>query len=126
MSTRRSFLKTSSAAMLGLSVAGRARRALADPPPRVGIVGGGLAGVACAWLLDGTSNTILFERHPVLGGHAQTIPVTVGGEDLLIDVGAQFFAPGTHPAYVKLLQLIGLIDPAHPDDDETIEADMTI
>ena len=126
MSSRRSFLKTGSAAMLGLSIQGRARTVFANQPPRVGIIGGGLAGVACAWLLDGVADAVVFERHPVLGGHAQTIPVTVGGEELQIDVGAQFFAPGTHPTYVKLLELIGLLDADHPDEDSTIEADMTI
>jgi heterodisulfide reductase subunit A-like polyferredoxin len=73
-SSRRSFLRTTAAAAVGVSIAGRARRAFADPPPRVGIVGGGLAGVSCAWLLDGVADAVLFERRSSLGGHTETIP----------------------------------------------------
>jgi len=124
--TRRSFLKAGSAAALALSVEGRARRLFADDRPCVAIVGGGLAGVACAWLLDGVADCTLFEARPALGGHAQTIPVTVGAQEVRVDVGAQFFAPATHPTYTKLVEILGLLDPAHPDDDATVEADMTI
>ena len=125
-SSRRSFLMTTAAAAVGVSIGGRARRAFADPPPRVGIVGGGLAGVSCAWLLDGVADAVLFERRSSLGGHTETIPVTAGGEEIQVDVGAQFFAPGPHPTYVKLLEILGLLDPALPDEDATAEAEMTI
>jgi predicted NAD/FAD-binding protein len=124
--TRRSFLKTGSAAALALSVPGRARRLFAGDRPRVGIVGGGLAAVSCAWLLDGVADPVLFEGRAALGGHAQTIPVTVNGQPIQVDVGAQFFAPATHPTYTKLVEILGLLDPAHPGDDATVEADMTI
>jgi predicted NAD/FAD-binding protein len=124
--TRRTFLKVGSAAAVSLSFPGSARRLLPGARPRVGIVGGGLAGVACAWLLDGVADTVLFESGAALGGHAQTIPVVVGNQEIAVDVGAQFFAPGTHPTYEKLLEVLGLLDPAHPDEDATIEANMTI
>lgn len=124
--TRRSFLKAGSAAALALSVPGRARRLFAGERPRVGIVGGGLAGVACAWLLDGVADSVLFEGRAALGGHAQTIPVTVQGQEVRVDVGAQFFAPATHPTYTKLVEILGLLDPGHPGEDATVAADMTI
>jgi predicted NAD/FAD-binding protein len=87
----------------------------------VGIVGGGLAGVACAWLLDGVADAVLFESRSEIGGHAHTLPVDVNGRTLLVDVGAQFFARGPHPTYSKLLELIGLGGP-----DVTLESEMTI
>ena len=124
--TRRSFLKAGSAAALVLSFPGGARRAFASGRPRVGIVGGGLAGVSCAWLLEGVADSVLFESRAALGGHAQTIPVSVGGEQMLVDVGAQFFAPGTHPTYTKLLGILGLQSAEHPDEDQTVAADMSI
>jgi uncharacterized protein len=124
--TRRSFLKAGSAAALALSVPSRARGVFADGRPRVGIVGGGLAGVSCAWLLDGVAESVLFEGRAALGGHAQTIPVTVQGQVIQVDVGAQFFAPATHPTYTKLVEILGLLDPEHPGEDETVAADMTI
>jgi predicted NAD/FAD-binding protein len=89
-------------------------------------VGGGLSGVACAWLLDGVADSFLFESRSSLGGHAHTIPVAVGGETLFVDVGAQFFAPGPHPTYSRLLELIGLTSPGNPAGDATLEAQMSI
>jgi predicted NAD/FAD-binding protein len=83
-------------------------------------VGGGLAGVACAWLLDGVADAVLFESRSEIGGHAHTIKIDVGGQKLLVDVGAQFFARGPHPTYAKLLEVIGL------GQDTNLESEMTI
>ncbi|MGH9320892.1 MAG: NAD(P)-binding protein, partial [Vicinamibacteria bacterium] len=88
--------------------------------------GGGLAGVACGWLLDGVADAVLFESRPSLGGHAHTIPVVVGNQTILVDVGAQFFSPGPHPTYSKLLEVIGLTKPSDPARDATLEAEMSI
>jgi uncharacterized protein len=117
--TRRGFLKAGSAAAVGLSLAGRARNLGAQGLPRVGIIGGGLAGVSCAWLLDGVADAVLFEARGTVGGHAETIPVRVGGQWIAADVGAQFFADGTHPTYTRLLEVIGL-------QNATVDAEMTI
>jgi predicted NAD/FAD-binding protein len=63
---RRSFLKSGAAAMVGTSIL-RAPGLVADVRPRVGIIGGGLAGVSCAWLLDGVADAVLFESRTDLG-----------------------------------------------------------
>jgi uncharacterized protein len=121
---RRSFLGRGAAAALGASLV--PGRAFGSPLPRVGIVGGGIAGVSCAWLLDGVAHAVLFEARPTLGGHAHTIPVVAGGEEIPVDVGAQFFAPGPHPTYLKLLEAVGLLDPDDPAADATIDVELTI
>ena len=120
---RRSFLKSGAAALGASLLPGRS---LASGPPRVGIVGGGLAGVSCAWLLDGVADAVLFEGRSALGGHAHTIPVVSNGQEILVDVGAQFFARGPHPTYTKLLEHLGLLDADAPEHDATIDAEMTI
>jgi len=124
--SRRSFLKKGALAAVGLGVQGERVPLATSSLPRVGIVGGGLAGVACGWLLDGVADAVLFEARPELGGHAHTIPVSAGNQDLLVDVGSQFFAPGPHPAYSKLLELIGLTTPGDPEGDDTLESEMSI
>jgi predicted NAD/FAD-binding protein len=121
---RRSFLRAGTAAAVGAAL--RPHLARGEARPRVGVIGGGIAGVSCAWLLDGVADVVLFEGRPTLGGHAHTVMVEAGGEVTAVDVGAQFFAPGPHPTYVKLLSHLGLFDPAHPENDATVEADMTI
>ncbi len=125
-SSRRTFLKTGSAALVYASLPREALPLPADRPPRVGIIGGGLAGVSCAWLLDGVAEAVLFESRQTVGGHAHTIPVVAGNQEVLVDVGAQFFARGPHPTYVKLLELIGLFDPNFPEHDASLEAEMSI
>jgi len=124
--SRRSFLKKGALAAVGLGVSGGPKSLSATALPRVGIVGGGLAGVACGWLLDGVAEAVLFESRPSVGGHAHTIPVAVGRKKILVDVGAQFFLPGPHPSYSKLLELIGLTTPGDPGRDATLEAEMSI
>jgi predicted NAD/FAD-binding protein len=80
---------------------------------RVGIVGGGTAGVMTAWLLDGVYDTVLFEAAPKLGGNAQTVEVDVRGQPAFIDVGPQYFHPGPYPRYSKLIDLLGLAEDVH-------------
>ena len=124
--SRRSFLRKGALAAIGLGISGERTSLSASSLPRVGIVGGGLAGVACGWLLDGVAEAVLFESRPSIGGHAHTIPVAVGNQEILVDVGAQFFSPGPHPAYSKLLELIGLTRPGDPTHDAILEAEMSI
>jgi len=44
------------------------------------------------------------------------------GQSITVDLGAQFFHPGTHPIYVTLLEELGVFNPDHPDADDTLEA----
>lgn len=70
---------------------------------RVVVIGGGIAGVATAWLLDGQHDVTLLEAAPSLGGHATSVPVDVDGHHVMVDIGAQFFGPYSHPIYNKLV-----------------------
>ena len=90
--------------------------------PRVAIIGGGAGGVASAYFLEGSCDVTLFESRAKIGGHCDSQLVNYQGEQLTVDLGAQFFHPATHPMYTALLQEVGLYDPAHPDADQTIEA----
>lgn len=100
--TRRQVLQSAGAA---LAAPGVARAAL----PRVAVIGGGMAGVATAWLLDGLAEVTLFEAAPVLGGNVRTVPVTLDGQTWAVDMGAQYFHPGPYPTYVALLAQLGLV-----------------
>jgi len=62
---------------------------------RIAVVGGGIAGLVTAWLLDSTHEVVLFERNNRLGGHAHTVD---GGFDL----AAQFVSPAVQPTYWRL------------------------
>ena len=89
---------------------------------RVAIIGAGAGGVAAAYFLAGTHDVDLFEARSKIGGHCDSHVINYRGKRLTVDLGAQFFHPDTHPIYVTLLEQLGLYDPAHPDDDDTLEA----
>lgn len=94
----------------GLAAAGMARAwpVRAATPPRVAVIGGGMAGVACAWLLDPACEVHLFEARATLGGNVQTLTLALDGGPATVDLGAQYFHPGPYPTYVQLLEALGL------------------
>ena len=106
---RRRFLGTlAAAAAAGAPLAGRA----APPLRKVAVIGGGMAGVACAWLLDGACEVALIESQPALGGNVRTVDVVIDGHPYRVDAGAQYFHPGPYPTYVQLLETLGLYPPS--------------
>ena len=76
-----------------------------------------MGGVATAYLCDPDWSIDLFESRPMLGGNALTLRVVDDGEEVPVDIGAESFNPGTHPAYWALLHEIGAIQPANPAED---------
>jgi predicted NAD/FAD-binding protein len=100
------------AALPSRILAGETRR-------RVGIVGGGMAGVSLAWLLDGERDVVLLEARDQLGGNVQSATVELEDQEFVVDLGAQYFHPGPYPLYSALLQRLGLFDPADPDAGAT-------
>ena len=51
----------------------------AEPGRRVGIIGGGMAGVSLAWLLNGAVDVVLLEGRASLGGNVQSVAVELDG-----------------------------------------------
>ena len=80
--------------------------------PRIGIVGGGMAGVSLAWMLDGHFDVTLLEAAPAIGGNVRGVDVDLDGHQFVVDMGAQYFHPGPYPVYTALLQLLGLFPPS--------------
>ena len=105
--SRRDFLQLLAAtAVLPVSQAGAAPRRRS-----VGIVGGGMAGVSLAWLLDGAYDVTLLEARESIGGNVRSVDVVLDGHEFVVDMGAQYFHPGPYPVYTTLLEQLGLFDP---------------
>jgi predicted NAD/FAD-binding protein len=83
------------------------------PLRKVGIIGGGMAGVAVAWLLDGQRDIVLLEAQPVLGGNIHEVTVNLDGYSFVVDLGAQYFNPQAYPTYYRLLTTLGLLPETH-------------
>ena len=85
------------------SARARSAHAAATPGLHVGVIGGGMAGLETAWLLDGIHTVTLLERDEVIGGHAKTVSVTVGDSEHWVDVGAQYFSGAVITNFWKLV-----------------------
>ncbi len=75
-------------------------------PLRIGVIGGGVAGVASAWMLQDDHQVTLLERAPRLGGHAETVPVRVGDRTVHAELGPRFFFEPSYPHFLALLRLL--------------------
>jgi len=81
---------------------------------RVGVIGGGGAGLTTAWLIDEKYDVTLFEVRDRLGGHANTIDVQVEGETVPIEAGFEFISKKQFPHFFRLLNHLGVSLNAFP------------
>jgi uncharacterized protein len=77
---------------------------------RVAVVGSGIAGLASAWLLrqDPSYEVTLFEADERLGGHANTVDVTLEGQTYPVDTGFLVFNDRTYPNLIALFEHLGV------------------
>lgn len=76
---------------------------------RVAIVGAGIAGLGCAWLLTRQGRQVtLFEASDRLGGHTHTIDVTLDGITAPVDTGFLVYNDRTYPKLVALFAELGI------------------
>jgi uncharacterized protein len=97
-------------------------------PRRVGIIGGGMAGISLAWLLEGQRDVVLLEARDSIGGNVQSVEIDLDGHQFVVDIGAQFFHPGPYPLYTALLAFLGLYPPgsATPNPAHSFPASITL
>lgn len=93
----------------------------ASDKKRLAIIGGGMSGIASAWLCNDEFTVDLFEARHKLGGHCDSRLVQSQGAGTYVDLGAQFFHPGTHPLYMSLLEYMGLYSELNPEINQVVE-----
>ncbi len=71
----------------------------------VAVIGGGVAGIVAAHLLQDDREVTIFEKDDYLGGHTHTISVP-GGPDqgMPVDTGFIVFNEATYPLFIKFLE----------------------
>lgn len=77
-------------------------------PLRIGVIGGGVSGMAAAWLLQHEHRVTLFEKAERLGGHADTRTIEVAGKTVHAELGARFFFDSAYPYFLGLLRTLGV------------------
>jgi predicted NAD/FAD-binding protein len=81
---------------------------------RIAVIGGGISGLAAAWLLEQRYAVRLFEREAVLGGHAHTVTIPDPQGAVAIDTG---FVVYNELNYPLLTQLFSTLDvPTQPTE----------
>ena len=77
-------------------------------PKRIAVIGGGIAGLASAWLLSRRHRVTLFEAGDYVGGHTNTIDIAVERHRHPIDTGFLVFNDRTYPNLCALFACLGV------------------
>jgi predicted NAD/FAD-binding protein len=77
-------------------------------PQRIAVVGAGIAGLSAAWLLSLRNEVTLFEANSYLGGHTNTVDVTLEGISAPVDTGFLVFNDRTYPNLVAMFDHLGV------------------
>ncbi|PJE80048.1 hypothetical protein CI610_00987 [invertebrate metagenome] len=73
---------------------------------RIAIIGSGISGLSCAWLLSKTHAVTLYEKEPYFGGHSNTVYVPHKTENIPVDTGFIVFNQKTYPNLVALFNYL--------------------
>ena len=83
---------------------------------RIAVVGAGISGLASVWLLSREHDVTLFEAGAYLGGHTNTVDVTLEGRMHPVDTGFLVFNEKTYPNLIAMFSLLGV---------ESVETEMS-
>lgn len=76
--------------------------------PHIAVIGAGISGLACAWLLSDQYDVTLYEAASYLGGHTNTVDVTLEGKTHPVDTGFLVFNDRTYPNLIAMFALLGV------------------
>ncbi len=77
-------------------------------PQCIAVIGAGISGLACAWLLARTHRVTLYAADDYLGGHTHTVDVTLDGVTHPVDTGFLVFNDRTYPNLIALFEALGV------------------
>jgi predicted NAD/FAD-binding protein len=75
---------------------------------RVAIIGTGIAGMAAAYYLRTEYDVTLIEKNNYVGGHTNTVSVSLGGDSIPVDTGFMVYNDTTYPHLVRLFEELGV------------------
>ena len=76
---------------------------------RIAVVGSGISGLSCAWLLSQRHDVTLYESAPRLGGHANTVDVAQRSREAVpVDTGFIVYNEATYPNFSALMAHLGV------------------
>ncbi|QDU60752.1 protoporphyrinogen oxidase [Planctomycetes bacterium Pan216] len=75
---------------------------------KIAILGTGISGLFCAYLLQRHHDLAVYEANEYVGGHAHTVDVSLDDKPFAVDTGFIVFNPATYPNFIKLLDRLGV------------------
>ncbi len=80
-----------------------------DSKQSIAVVGGGVAGIVSAYILQRKHNVTIFEADSYLGGHTRTIAIEHGPDaGTFVDMGFIVFNDLTYPNFIEFLRQLGV------------------
>ncbi len=74
----------------------------------VAVIGSGIAGLGCAWLLRKSHSVTVYEINDRPGGHTHTVDVKSGGIEASVDTGFMVYNKITYPNLVRLFDMLNV------------------
>lgn len=71
---------------------------------KIAVIGSGISGLVCTYLLGSTHDVTLFESNDYLGGHTHTHNIALRGQDITVDTGFIVYNDRSYPNFIKLLE----------------------
>ncbi len=78
------------------------------PNNKVAIIGSGISGLSCAWLLNQSQDVTLYEKDDRLGGHSNTVTFDLNQQTIDVDTGFIVFNPLNYPNLVSFLEKLNV------------------
>ncbi|MRI31849.1 NAD/FAD-binding protein [Endozoicomonas sp. OPT23] len=79
-----------------------------DTPLNIAVIGSGISGLSCAWLLSHKHKVTLYEKDDRLGGHSHTVRVNLDGKTVDVDTGFIVFNENTYPNLKAFFRNLGV------------------
>ncbi|MYN45879.1 FAD-dependent oxidoreductase [Pseudoduganella sp. FT93W] len=81
-------------------------------PQRIAVIGAGISGLASAYFLNRRHQVVLYEAGSYLGGHTNTVDVTLEGQRQGVDTGFLVYNELTYPNLIALFEELGVASTA--------------
>ena len=75
---------------------------------KIAIIGSGISGLTCGYLLHKQHDISVFEASDLVGGHTHTVNVNVNDKPYAVDTGFIVFNDWTYPNFITLMGQLGV------------------